>query len=236
MRRSKVARLVNSMHLGAHNYRVGDAGPVAAAHERYAGEAVRGGPRARRARGGSPAPDRVRRPLLPSEHAPRASGPDPHGRGRAPGRAGSPAAGRARTHPLRPGDRRARVPGIKETAARDRLYQPLFPRSRDHRRKRLPGSFHRRRNRDADRDPSGSARGSQRQIDADRRPRANLDHAREIDRPAAFDPGPGRGECSGRPRSAHAPVPRCRAWPRGEFACRRSRREGAERAEPSRSD
>ena len=96
----------------------------------------------------------------------------------------------------------------------------------------FPGSFHRRRNRNADRDPSGSALGSQRQIDADRRSRANLDHAREIDRPAAFDTGPGRGQCSGRPRSADPPLPRCRAWPRGELASRRSRREGVERAQP----
>jgi hypothetical protein len=51
-------------------YRVGDAGPVPAPHESFAGKAVRSGPGAWRARGGSPAPDRVRRPLLPSHHAP----------------------------------------------------------------------------------------------------------------------------------------------------------------------
>ena len=44
--------------------------------------------------------------------------------------------------------------------------------------------------------------------------------------------GQGRGQCSGRSRSADPPLPRCRAWSRGELASRRSQGEGIERAQP----
>ena len=80
-----------------------------------------------------------------------------------------------------------------QAAARDRLYQPLFPRSRDHRRKGFLVHSTAAEIETPIAIPADQRADPRRQIDADRRPRANLDHAREIDRPAAFDPGPGAG-------------------------------------------